>query len=298
VTPVISVCVATYRRREGLARLLASLAALELPDGVDIEIVVVDNDAEGSAAPILDAWSGPHPLRSLRDARKNLSHIRNRAVEAACGKWMAFIDDDEVADPAWLAAYWHRIALEDYDGWFGPVLTMMEPGGTPWIDPQRFFQRPRHASGSPVSVSDVRTANAFVRRDLVVEHRFDPAYGTPGDAAEDREFFGRLMAAGARFRWCDEAIVTEFVTADRRSMAWITRRALMGGRLTARIASRQGGRWGGLRTGVRALLALLVLGAALPASALGGRSTAVRVWFRLCIQAGRLQELAGLNPGS
>ncbi len=295
MAPAISVCIATYRRREGLARLLASLADLELPDGVEIEIVVVDNDAEGSATPVLDAWSGPHPMRSLQDPWKNLSHVRNRAVEAARGEWVAFIDDDEVADPAWLAAYWSCIALEDCEGWFGPVVTVMEPGGTPWIDPQRFFQRPRHVTGTSAALSDVRTANGFVRRDLVAAHRFDPAYGTPGDAAEDREFFGRLMAAGARFRWCDEASVTEFVTADRRSMAWITHRALMGGRLTARIASRQGGRWGGTRAGVRAVLALLALGVALPASILCGRSTAARVWFRLCIQAGRLQELAGLN---
>ncbi len=198
-------------------------------------------------------------------------------------------------DPGWLAGYLNRLGREDGDGWFGPVITVMEPGGTPWIDPSRFFQRPRHASGTPVSLSDVRTANAFVRRELVAQHRFDPDYGTPGDAAEDREFFGRLLAAGARLYWCDEAVVSEFMTADRRSMGWITHRALMGGRLTARIARRQGGPWVALRTGVRALMALAALLVALPLSVLGGRATAVRVWFRLCIQAGRLQELAGLN---
>ena len=183
--PDVSVCVATFRRREGLERLLASLSALELPEGVRIETVVVDNDPERSAEAFLRDWRGPHPLRALHDPWQNLSHVRNRAVEAARGTWVAFVDDDEVVDPGWLSAYLglagasgSGIDREDGDGWFGPVITLMEPGGTPWIDPARFFQRPRHASGSPVSLSDVRTANAFVRRELVAQHRFDPDYGT------------------------------------------------------------------------------------------------------------------------
>jgi succinoglycan biosynthesis protein ExoM len=295
VEPDVSVCVATYRRREGLERLFTSLSALELPEGITLEIVVVDNDPERSAEAFLRDWRGPHPLRALNDPRPNLSHVRNRAVEAARGTWVAFVDDDEVVDPGWLAGYLNRLGHEDGDGWFGPVITVMEPGGTPWIDPERFFQRPRHASGTPASLSDVRTGNAFVRRDWVVKHRFDPDYGAPGDAAEDRELFGRLLAAGARLYWCDEAIVSEFVTADRRSMRWLTHRGLIGGRLTARIAKRQGGRWVALGTGARALMAFVALLLALPVSAIAGRATAVRVWFRLCIQAGRLQELAGLN---
>ena len=40
----ISICVATYRRRYGLARLLDSLARMKLPEGVRAEVIVVDND--------------------------------------------------------------------------------------------------------------------------------------------------------------------------------------------------------------------------------------------------------------
>ena len=48
--PDVSVCVATYRRPESLARLLESLARLKLAEGPTLEILIVDNDPQRSAA--------------------------------------------------------------------------------------------------------------------------------------------------------------------------------------------------------------------------------------------------------
>ena len=43
---MISICICTYRRTL-LERTLSSLERLVVPQGTDIEVVVVDNDAEG-----------------------------------------------------------------------------------------------------------------------------------------------------------------------------------------------------------------------------------------------------------
>ena len=50
--PDVSVCIATYRRPEGLRRLLESLEAQALPEDFSVEIVVVDNDPP-SAEPVV-----------------------------------------------------------------------------------------------------------------------------------------------------------------------------------------------------------------------------------------------------
>ena len=116
----ISVCVATYRRPAGLARLLESLQRQKLPDGVSVEIWVVDNDPDSPAiAPPGVGW--------LREPRRNIAHARNRALLEARGEWLAFIDDDETADEDWLSAYWTRAQQGepdggDADGFFGPVI--------------------------------------------------------------------------------------------------------------------------------------------------------------------------------
>jgi succinoglycan biosynthesis protein ExoM len=293
MAPDVSVCVATYRRPEGLARLLASLARLKLAAEPTLEILIVDNDPQRSAAASARSLGEfPHPVRWLEDPRPNIAHARNRAVDVAKGRWLAFIDDDEVADEHWLAAYWQRAAEGEGDGWFGPVLVRLEENVSGWLDPETFYARPRHATGTLLGRASLRTSNAFVRRALFEGRRFDPAFGRSG--GEDCELFGRMLHAGARFCWCDEAIVTEFVPAARYRLGWLGRRAFRGGFVHTRLEQRRLGLGSALvRCGSRALAGLLLFATATPLAALAGRSAAARAWLRTCTQAGHLWALLG-----
>src|SRR5262249_12024991 len=228
----------TYRRRFGLARLLDSLARLKLPEGLSAEVIAVDNDpgSDPADAPRADA-AAPLPLRWLREPRRNIAYARHLAVENARGRWIAFVDDDEVVDEGWLAAYWDRAAEGDCDGWFGPVLPRFEAWCTPWLDAS-FFERARFASGTRVTDLGAHTCNAFARRALFGDARFDPAFGQSG--GEDTALFRRLAARGARFAWCDEAVVHEYVTAARHRPGWLAQRAFRGGCVHAQIEQELG----------------------------------------------------------
>lgn len=253
---------------------------------------MVDNDPEASATEVVRPWQeGPHALQLLREPRPNVAHVRNRAVAAARGAWLAFIDDDEVADAGWLAAYWGRSRREVHDGWFGPVLPRLERNVTPWLDLERFYARPRHASGTPIAAADARTGNAFLRRDLFATRAFDPAYGDPSAHAEDHELFARLLADGASFAWCDEAIVTETVLPAHHRLGWLARRAFQGGIVATRLGAPQplGARFA--LGAARALLGVAFAAAVLPAAVLRGRCAGARMWLRACVQAGHLRAL-------
>jgi succinoglycan biosynthesis protein ExoM len=291
--PDVSVCIATCRRPESLARLLASLARLKLAARPTLEILVVDNDPQRSAAATARSLGEfPHRVRWLEEPRRNIAYARNRAVDAAEGRWLAFIDDDEVADEHWLAAYWQRAAEEECDGWFGPVLARLEESSRGWLDPAAFYACPRHSSKAVLGRESLRTGNGFVRRALFEGRRFDPAFGRTG--GEDSELFGRMLQAGARFCWCDEAIVTEFVPAARHRLGWLGRRAFRGGCVHTRLEQRRLGRGSALvRGGGRALAGLLLFAAATPLAVLAGRPAAARAWLRTCTQAGHLWALLG-----
>lgn len=292
----VSICAVTFRRPRGLARLLDSLARLKLPGDLSAEIVLVDNDPEGSAFrdPQRAEQAGSLPVRWHHEPRGDIAHARNRCVDAARGSWLALIDDDEVAHEGWIAAYHWLSEQVEADGFFGPVLPRLEVERESWLDLATWYADPRRPTGTVLGVAGVFTSNAYVRRALLREVRFDPAFGRT--LGEDTDCFLRASDRGARFVWCDEALVDEIVPPERHRASYLSRRALEGASAWSHIQLRRSGSpWVlHLAAGLaRAGAALLWL----PVAACGGRRRGFSAWLRLCTQLGRLYGLFGGRVG-
>ena len=106
--PHIYLCVPTFRRPEGLRKLLAHVERLAYAGPIDV--VVVDNDAEGRAgAAIVEETARTFhlPLTCLVEPRRGHTYAYNRAFAHACRAtpapdYVAVLDDDEYPDPNWL----------------------------------------------------------------------------------------------------------------------------------------------------------------------------------------------------
>ena len=227
--PPISVCVATYRRTDRLSLLLDDLTRQSHLPG---ELVVVDNDADGSARSVVERrlqLGAPFPIRYAVQPLKNISLTRNKTVELAGGTWVAFIDDDERAPVEWLGQLMAAAATIQADGVLGPVIPIVPATAAPWIRRGRFYDFPRMPTGEIIPPNRLRFGNVLLHSAWLkrVPGPFDPAYGLTG--GEDGDFLSRIALLGARLRWCDEAIVNEPVEASRLSLRWLLRRALSGG---------------------------------------------------------------------
>lgn len=230
----ISVCIATYRRNERLAALLDDLVLQQrLPD----EVVVVDNDAAGSARLVVErrlVHGTPFPIRYEIQPEKNISLTRNRTVSLAQGNWLAFIDDDERAPPAWLRLLAEAVVQHAADGALGPVEPVVPEAAPAWIRRGSFYAWARMKTGTPVPLNKMRFGNVLLRAESlrVLVGPFDPAYGLTG--GEDGDLLVRMAERGARIVWCDEALVHEPVEAARLSLRWLLLRSLRGGQDFAR----------------------------------------------------------------
>jgi GT2 family glycosyltransferase len=112
--PTVSVLICTKDRREDVARALASLRA----DGVDrdgVEIVVIEETAQ--PAPIPGVRYVPLPPEG-----RGFAHVRNRAVDAAKGSVLVFVDDDCEVERGWLDALLAPLADPAVAGVAGAVL--------------------------------------------------------------------------------------------------------------------------------------------------------------------------------
>lgn len=262
----ISICICTCRRINGLIKALDSLRNLKIPDGVNVEVVIVDNDSIGSARDTVCVMSEsfPFPLRYFLELNRGVSYARNRCVAESTGEWVAFIDDDEFVEDTWLFEFWNCARKESADGVFGPVIASFSEPPPLWVLSSGAHERARYPTGSLMKWRDCRSGNVLVRRSLFLFNGgFDPRFAASG--GEDSDFFWRCLQAGAHFVWCDTACVHETVPANRVSRKWMLKRAFNGGRNFARLRALHRGVWsyvfdacwGGVKVAVYIPLALL-----------------------------------------
>jgi succinoglycan biosynthesis protein ExoM len=260
----ISVCIATYRRLDRLEALLLDLASqLLLPK----EVIVVDNDAAGSARAVVERCRQrplPFPIHYDIQPQKNISLTRNRTVELSQHEWLAFVDDDERAPDFWLQRL--AAAAREYsaDGVLGPVVPIVPEDAPSWIRRGHFYDFPRMQTGSVVPPNRLRFGNLVLRGSAVksMAVMFDPAYGLTG--GEDGDLLSRMTLGGTHIVWCDEALVHEPIEKSRLNLKWLLRRSLRGGQDFARhlLSGRYGPRTAGrLRLFVRALVQLVAAAA-------------------------------------
>ena len=77
----------------------AALRAASCQEGVDCEIVVVDDGSVDGTADRVAELVDPR-LRVVRHERSlGVARARNAGIDAACGVWIAFLDDDDIWSP-------------------------------------------------------------------------------------------------------------------------------------------------------------------------------------------------------
>ena len=99
MTPAVSIIIPTFRRPQRAVDAARSALAQTAPD---FEIVLVDNDPEGSALGVLRAFDDPR-ITVIHEPRAGVANARNAGLRVAKGELIAFLDDDELAPATWLA---------------------------------------------------------------------------------------------------------------------------------------------------------------------------------------------------
>ncbi|WP_444665636.1 glycosyltransferase family A protein [Cereibacter changlensis] len=133
----IAIGVCTFRR-PGLAETLASLSALDWPEGLRGEIIVADNDETPSAEALVARYAetAPLPVQYIHAPARNISVARNAVLEAAAERDMAllaFLDDDETVAPNWIAALWAARLQTGAEAVLGPVRAHHAPDAPGWM---------------------------------------------------------------------------------------------------------------------------------------------------------------------
>lgn len=289
----VDIGICTYRR-PAVVETLASLARQTLPVGLTLRVIVADNDEQPEARERVLAAATEHRLdvTYVHAPSRNICVARNACLAAATAPFLVFIDDDETATPAWLAALLAE-AEKGWDAVLGPVKAIYGADAPGWMADADFH------STAPVYVDgEIRkgyAGNALLRRATVerLGLRFDLALGRQG--GEDDDFFYRLTDAGGRIGFAAKALAHEPVPAPRSSLNWLLKRSFRTGQTHgARVSSRTRGVIGRLTQGglAAAKSSACMAGAAATALSPAQRSK----WLvRGALHAGVVARLAGMR---
>ena len=228
---LVSICVTTYKRPQGLKRLLQGIAQLTFAkvERPEIEVIIVDNHNQGIAAQVCQEVESDFPwiLKTDVERQQGVTYGRNKSVNLANTQTdaIAIIDDDEVPVPNWLDELLWVQQEYQADIVTGTVLPyFMDEEPADWIRKSGFFHPPRFQTGETRDVAF--TNNVLVRAEVLRKYNpvFDNRFAFTG--GEDSHLFMRLHQAGYKIVWADEAIVYDWLPIGRTKPKWILARVL------------------------------------------------------------------------
>jgi glycosyltransferase involved in cell wall biosynthesis len=97
----VSIVIPTLNRLEDLKKCIGALERQDLPK-TKFEIIVVDNGSADGTKEFLIAKADAGVLRFLEQGKPGASAARNLGVRSSDARFIAFTDDDCIAEPGWL----------------------------------------------------------------------------------------------------------------------------------------------------------------------------------------------------
>jgi glycosyltransferase involved in cell wall biosynthesis len=235
----VSVLICTRDRAESLRATLDSFQSCMVPDGVEAELIVIDNGStDHTAAVVKSACVGRFELRYFFEGSKGQCRARNRGMAESTGEILIWTDDDVRVPANWIEGMIEPIVSGKADAVAGGFTTANEVREEylrtyteiltgPTTEDSRYLLEDPEATMVGMNM-------AFHRRVLQKVESFDERVG-PGalGLADDTLFSLRVRDAGYRVTVHESVRVEHHLDVHRLSPEGLVKSAAAGGRSAA-----------------------------------------------------------------
>ncbi|MBM3134679.1 MAG: glycosyltransferase family 2 protein [Chloroflexi bacterium] len=265
----ISAVVCTHNRAAYLRKALQSLVDQTLPQEL-YEIIVVDNGSQDNTKQVVGEFYAMPNLRYLYEPVIGLSRARNTGWRNARGEYVAYLDDDAVACPWWLAKFLN--VLETFEPSPGSVGGKCEPiweaPKPDWLSDNMLYDLSLlHWSDVPIILDErqhLAGCNiAYPRKLLQAVGGFREDLGRQGNnlrTNEENHLRQQLVSLGHCSVYHPEILVGHHVSPSKLTKKWFREKAYWQGLSDCCVLNPDGR----LPLAIRARLALARISWALP----------------------------------
>lgn len=234
--PLVTVGVCTYKRPEGIAKCLRSL--IDQQTSIRFDIVVTENDASQGSKGIIEqiadeAKEKGIEIRYYCEPEPNISIARNRCAAECRGEFLAFIDDDEWAQPDWLeklvevqrehnADVVHGLCIHEYADGFPESMKDL-------IDFRKYWKEGMVIESTATNTTLFRLCKLQSR-----EEPFDVSFGKTGGEDTDCTFY-LFQIGNAKIIQSFKPVVHELYTLERSRISYYVKRSYREGFLQSKI---------------------------------------------------------------
>jgi glucosyl-dolichyl phosphate glucuronosyltransferase len=230
----VTVAICTWNRATLLEQTLAAMHNLRIPQNVDWEILVVNNNCTDDTDQVIARHAPCLPVRRVLETKQGLSNARNCAMAHATGDWIIWTDDDVLVSPEWLCAfaetaerYPHAAAIG------GPILPWFPIApdpvlceAFPWI--RQGFCGPTHGPDERelTPTEEIFGGNMAYQKRCVNGIVFDVNLGRNGafrGVYEDNVYLQAVRATGGAAYWSPKMSLRHYVPPERLTLSYLRR---------------------------------------------------------------------------
>jgi glycosyltransferase involved in cell wall biosynthesis len=226
----------TYNGADRLPLLLDRLRGQIAVEGLDWEVVIVDNNSTDDTAQVLQAyqntWPAALPLRCFFEPQQGAAIARKRAIQEARGSLIGFLDDDNVPADNWVAAAVAFGQAHPQAGAYGsrilPVYATPPPPNfdriahyLPTMVRKTSFRYDAYTQGLPVGAGLVIRKQSWldnVPSELVIQGPIGKGFGLKG---EETEGLSHLKASGWELWYNADMVIQHYIPQWRLEDAYL-----------------------------------------------------------------------------
>lgn len=112
---LLSIIIPVYNGEKYLDTCLKSIFNVKVKSGFNFEAIIVDDGSTDNTAEIIQQYTKKfNNIKIITNSNHGVSYSRNCGIEEASGKYLMFVDCDDLLDSEWQSSVYSKLTL-DYD---------------------------------------------------------------------------------------------------------------------------------------------------------------------------------------